>query len=152
MSISPAAENLSQRPVIAVSAAIVDGDRVLLVQRGRPPSQGLWSVPGGRLEWGESLHEAVKREVREETGLEIQIGPLVEVVERCDPPHLTYHYVIIDFLGRPVGGQLQAGDDASETRWVTPAEWVTLPLTAGLEPVLEKALRLAATPGVWDES
>ena len=139
------------RPVIAVSAAIVDGDRVLLVQRGNPPNQGLWSVPGGRLEWSESLREGVAREVREETGLAVEVGPLVEVVERVDPgTPPAYHFVILDFLARPLGGELRPGDDASDARWVSRAEWASLPLTEGLTPVLDKALRLAATPGVWN--
>ena len=151
MSLITPVSNPLPRPVVAVGAAIVDGDRVLLVQRGNPPNQGLWSVPGGRLEWSESLREGVAREVREETGLEVQVGPLVEVVERVDPgTPPAYHFVILDFLARPLGGELRSGDDASEARWVGRAEWAGLPLTEGLIPVLEKALRLAATSGVWN--
>ena len=141
----------SPRPVVAVGAVLVDGDRVLLVRRGNPPNQGLWSVPGGRLEPGESLREGVAREVREETGLDVQVGPLVEVVERIDagdPP--GYHFVILDFLARPLGGELRPGDDASDVRWTRRADWASLPLTEGLTPVLEKALALAGTTGVWD--
>ena len=138
------------RPAVAVGAVIVDGDRVLLVQRGNPPNQGLWSVPGGRLEWGESLREGVAREVREETGLEVEVGPLVEVVERVDPATPPgYHFVILDFLARPLGGVLRPGDDASDARWTVRAEWASLPLTEGLVPVLEKALALAATLDGW---
>ncbi len=138
------------RPTVAVSAVVSDGERVLVVQRGRPPNQGLWSVPGGRVEWGETLRQAVAREVQEETGLTIQVGPLVEVVERVDvQADPAYHYIIIDFLARPVGGALQAGDDAADARWVTLVELETLPTTAGLTPVLVKALDMARSADIW---
>lgn len=140
-----------QRPSVAVGAIVVEAGRVLLIERGHPPNQGQWSVPGGRIEWGESMVEAVIREVREETGLDIEVGPLVELVERmddADPP--TYHFIIVDFLARSRGGTLVAGDDASAVRWVAPNEWDALPLTRHLAVVLQKALRMAGTPGVWD--
>ncbi len=143
--------DLTSRPLVAVGAAIVDGDRVLLVRRGNPPNQGLWSVPGGRLERGESLRQGVAREVREETGLEVEVGPLVEVVERIDPGDPpAYHFVILDFLARPLGGDLRPGDDASDARWVRRAEWASLPLTEGLIPMLDKAMRLSTAPDVWE--
>lgn len=147
----PTAPPPPPRPTLAASAAIVDGDRLLLVRRGRPPSQGQWSVPGGRVEWGETLREAAIREVREETGLAVELGPVVEMVERIDPaPTPTYHFVIVDFLARPIGGILQAGDDAADARWLTPTEWAALPLTPGLAPVLDKAWRMAHTPDIWE--
>jgi len=127
---------------VAVGGIVVDGERVLLIQRGHAPNAGLWSIPGGRVEWGETLHDAVVREVREETGLEVEVGPLVELLERMDDEP-TYHFVIIDFLAYAIGGTLQAGDDASDVRWVTAAEWAALPTTSGLSPVLEKAIAMA---------
>jgi len=142
------------RPIIAVGGIIVHDNRILLIQRGHAPNQGLWTVPGGRVEWGETVREAVVREVREETGLTVEPGPLVIIVDRMSPPDAegAYHFIILDFLARPVGGALQAGDDAAAARWVTPGAWAELPTTPGLGPVLEKALRMAAMPGIWEKT
>ncbi len=123
-------------PVIAVGAFVFDGDRVLLIQRGTPPGEGLWTVPGGKLERGERLAEAVAREVREETGLVVEVGPLVEVVERSGE---GYQFVILDYLARVVGGALVAASDVRAARFVTDAERAALPLTEGLLPVLARA-------------
>jgi len=108
---------------VCVGAVVVSDDRLLMVRRGRGPAQGEWSVPGGRVEWGETLAEAVVRELREETGLDGVCGELVGWVERLDADH---HYVILDFRvvvlddASPV-----AGDDALEATWV-PLESITL--------------------------
>jgi 8-oxo-dGTP diphosphatase len=133
------------RPTVAVGAIVFDdAGRVLLVQRARPPAAGRWTVPGGRLELGEALADAVRREVREETGLEVAPGPLVEVVERTTREgDAVWHYVILDYLARVTGGALRAGDDAADARWVAPAELAALPLTDGLVGVLDRARRLA---------
>ena len=140
------------RPTVAVGGIIVDENRILLIQRGHAPNQGLWTVPGGRVEWGETLREAVVREVREETGLTVEPGPLVVIVDRMSRPdaEAPYHFIILDFLARSLGGVLQAGDDAAAARWVAPGKWEALPTTDGLGPVLEKALRMAAMPGIWE--
>ncbi|GAA1021928.1 NUDIX hydrolase [Acrocarpospora pleiomorpha] len=109
-----------------VGAVIRDADgRLLLVKRGRPPGEGLWSLPGGRVEAGESDFEAVVREIREETGLEVVPGELAGTVWR--PP-----YEIHDYYATVVGGLLQAGDDAADVRWVPQAQLGLLPLTDGL--------------------
>ena len=111
------------RPEVCVGAVVVSDDRLLMVRRGRGPAQGEWSVPGGRVEWGETLAEAIVRELREETGLDGVCGEFVGWVERVDADH---HYVILDFRvvvldeASPV-----AGDDALEATWV-PLESVTL--------------------------
>jgi mutator protein MutT len=123
-------------PVVGVGAIVFDdAGRLLVIQRGRAPAAGLWSVPGGKLEPGETLAAAVAREVREETGLEVSVGALVEVIER--PP-----YVILDYRARVVSGTLRAGDDAADARWVTRDELATLPTTPGLEAVVDKARRM----------
>lgn len=128
---------------MAVGAFAFDArGRLLLVQRGRPPAQGLWSVPGGKVKWGETLVDACRREVQEETGIQIAVGPLVTWFERIDAAH---HYVILDFIGTPTqaAAEPRAGDDAAQARWVTQDELLALPLTAGLLPVLAQARRLA---------
>ncbi|MFN8499304.1 MAG: NUDIX hydrolase [Anaerolineae bacterium] len=142
------------RPTVAVGGIVVDENRVLLIQRGHAPNKGLWTVPGGRVEFGETVREAVVREVREETGLTVELGPLVVIVDRMSQAdaETPYHFIILDFLARHVGGALQAGDDAAAARWVSPGEWQALPTTDGLAPVLEKALRMAATPGIWEKT
>jgi 8-oxo-dGTP diphosphatase len=104
---------------------IVQEGRVLLVQRGREPLKGRWSIPGGLIEIGEMLHEALVREVREETGLEVEPIELVELLDRIhrEGERVRYHYVIADYLCRVVGGMLKAADDADAVRWVERAEW-----------------------------
>ena len=123
-------------PVVGVGAFILDGPRVLVIQRGRPPGEGLWSVPGGRLEAGETIAQAVAREVREETGLTVEVGPFVCVIERFGD---DFHFVILDYLARVVGGTLAAGTDAADARWVTDQELASLPTTEGLLDVLARA-------------
>lgn len=141
------------RPTVAVGGIALDErERVLLIQRGRPPAEGAWSIPGGRVELGETLHQACVREMREETGLEVEIGPVVEVLDRItrddggDGERIAFHYVIIDFLVRVAGGALrspEAGDDARDARWIAFDELDRYPLTDGLIPVLERARALA---------
>ena len=134
------------RPTIAVAAIVFDADgRVLLVERGRPPGVGQWSVPGGKVEPGEALAAAVAREVAEETGVAVEVGPLVEVVERIGAEH---HYVILDYLARAVGPATpRPGDDARAARFVAADELPGLPLTDGLAPVLAKARAIAVANG-----
>ena len=123
-------------PIVGVGAFIIDGPRVLVVKRGRPPGEGLWSVPGGRLEAGETLAQAVAREVREEPGLTVEVGPFVCVIERFGE---DFHFVILDYLARVVGGALAAATDAADARWVTDEELASLPTTEGRSDVLARA-------------
>jgi ADP-ribose pyrophosphatase YjhB (NUDIX family) len=130
------------RPTVAVGVVLLDGDRVLLIRRGKAPAEGLWSVPGGKLELGESLEAACRRELREETGLSATIGPLVEVLDRVvrdGDGVITHHYVILDFVGTAPSGELRAASDAAEARWVPFAALERLTTTDGLGPVLERA-------------
>ena len=114
-----------QAPLIGVGAVIVNQGRVLLVQRGREPLKGHWSLPGGLVEVGESLKTAVIREVEEETGLLVEPVELIELLDRIhrEGERIRYHYVIADYLCRVTGGALQAASDADEVRWVARAEW-----------------------------
>jgi 8-oxo-dGTP diphosphatase len=114
-----------QRPLVGVGAVVVDAGRVLLVRRGSEPLKGHWTLPGGALEVGESLAEGVAREVREETGLEVEPIELIEVLDRIhrEGERVRYHYVIADYLCRLMGGELQAASDADAVRWVERAEW-----------------------------
>jgi ADP-ribose pyrophosphatase YjhB (NUDIX family) len=123
-------------PVCAVGAFIFDGPRLLVIQRGTPPGAGLWSIPGGKLEPNETLAQAVAREVREETGLVVEVGPLACVVERIGD---DYHFVILDYLARQIGGTLAAASDVRAARWVTDDELASLPHTEGLIDVLARA-------------
>ncbi len=134
-------------PVVAVGAFVFDAEgRVLLVERARPPGAGLWSVPGGKLEPAETLAQAVAREVREETGLTVEVGPLACVVERIGD---GFHFVILDYLARPIGGALAAATDVSAARFVGEHELAALPLTDGLVDVLARA---RATYAAWSAS
>jgi len=124
-------------PTVAVAAIVYDPTgRVLLVRRGKPPAEGLWSIPGGRLEPAETLAQAVAREVREETGLIVEVGTLACVIERFGD---DYHYVILDYIARVIGGELHAASDAADARFVDEGELQTLPLTEGLQDVLVRA-------------
>ena len=124
-------------PIVAVGAFVFDPEgRVLLVERGQPPGSGLWTVPGGKLEGGETLVQAVAREVREETGLIVEVGTLACVVERIAD---DYHYVILDYLARIIGGSLAPAGDVRSARFVPEMELFKLPLTDGLMPLIERA-------------
>lgn len=134
-----------------VGAIIVDAaGRLLLIQRGHPPGEGLWSLPGGRVEPGESDDAAVVREVREETGLTVEVGPLAGTVDRPGPPAPAGGetvYEINDYLATVVAGTLRSGDDAADARWYDPAELARLPVTSGLLDALTEWRVLAAPPG-----
>lgn len=112
-------------PLVGVGAIVVDKGRVLLVCRGREPMKGHWTLPGGVLELGESLVDGVKREVAEETGLEVEPIELIELLDRIhrDGERVRYHYVIADYLCRITGGELRAASDADAVRWVERAQW-----------------------------
>ncbi len=136
-----------EHPIVGVAAVVLWDGQVLLVQRGREPAKGLWGLPGGMLELGETVTEGVRREVWEECGVEIEVGPLVGVFEpmqRDDAGRLRYHYVVLDYLARYVGGELQAADDADDARWVSPAELERLPMLVETREMIKRALENAA--------
>ena len=126
-------------PIPGVGVAVLHDGRLLLIRRGRGPGQGFWAVPGGKVDLGERLADAAVREVMEETGLAISVGPVVWVGESIgpgDPPE--WHYTLVDFLGAPTGGsEIEARDDAADARWVTLEEARLLPLTPTMWPLLE---------------
>ena len=133
------------QPVVGVGAAILDGDRVLLVKRGHAPLKGHWSLPGGTVELGETLENALAREVREETGLEITIGPVVEVFDRIDRSpdgRIAYHFVIVDFACTTTGGHLAHASDAEDARWVQVSDLGFYNVTEKATTVIHKALEL----------
>lgn len=128
-------------PLVGVGAIIIKGERVLLVKRAHPPIQGQWSIPGGVLEVGELLREAAIREAREETGLIVEPGQLLGVYDRIlrnDEQRVQYHYVLVDFLCRPVGGELRADSDAAEVRWFTRGELPARELAEDTKEVIQK--------------
>lgn len=130
------------RPIVGVGAVIVDGDRVLLVKRAHEPSKGEWSLPGGAVEVGESLEAALVREVREETCLDVTVGPVVEVLDRIGrdaADRVEYHFVIVDYLCHVTGGTATCGSDAEEVRWAALDDLARFRLTAAVLAVIEKA-------------
>ena len=131
------------RPFLAVSAAILRDGQVLLVRRARPPADGLFSLPGGVVEVGETLTEALKREVREETSLGIEPVALAgyrEVVGRDADDKVERHFVILPFAARWVSGEPLLNEELSEWRWVNPDEIAGLPTTPGLAAIVATAL------------
>ncbi len=131
-------------PLLGVGALIFERDRILMAQRGKQPLMGLWSIPGGLVETGEQLEDAICREVREETGLEVRPVAVVEIFERIirdAAGRAEYHYVLIDYLCRVTGGTLCAGDDACRAEWVRRRDLKNLEITEGTLAVIEKAFR-----------
>ena len=136
------------RPFVGVGAVIVADDRVVLVRRRQAPLAGQWSLPGGAVELGETLEQAVTREILEETGLHVRVGPVVDVLDRITRDaagQVQYHYVLVDYLCWPERGTLAAGSDVGEATWAAPAELAQYGLTDAALSVIERALRTAAT-------
>ncbi|MGH9862373.1 MAG: NUDIX hydrolase [Candidatus Acidiferrales bacterium] len=135
-----------ERPVVGVGGVVVREGSVLLVKRGAEPLRGQWSLPGGAVELGETLEEAVVRELCEETGLAVRVLELVEALERItrdDTGRPHYHYVLLDYLCQAVGGTLHAGSDVVEVAWARPEEFASYSLSPPARAVCEKALEMA---------
>ena len=113
------------QPQVAVGAVVFNDNRVLLVQRGKAPALGMWSIPGGSMELGETLQRATEREIREETGLTIKAREPIfsfDVIDRDEDGRVRFHYVIVDLMADYISGELRAGDDALDARWVSSEE------------------------------
>jgi len=131
---------------VGVGGVVVEGERVLLVRRAHPPLMGEWSLPGGGVEVGETLEAAVVREVREETGLIVVVGPLIEAFERIevgDDGRIIYHFVVLDYLCQLAGGSVTAGSDVSDAQWVASPHLDRFGLTVKARQVIERAFELA---------
>lgn len=139
------------RPIVGVGAVVLDQERrVLLVKRALAPSAGKWSVPGGALELGERLTEACAREVQEECGLEVEVGPQLltyDMIDRDEAGKVRYHFLLIDFLATVRGGDLRPNSEVLEARWVTRDDLPTFDLTRSALLAIEEAYRLAEEAG-----
>jgi mutator protein MutT len=143
----PDSRHYPTRPIIGVGAVVIDGDRVLLVKRGRPPLLGEWSLPGGAVDLGETLKAAVAREILEETGLSVGVGDVVEVLERIDrsaDERVEYHYVIIDYLCHVLNGRAAPASDVKDVRWVPVSQLQEYRLTDVATAVIRKAFVMHA--------
>jgi mutator protein MutT len=135
-----------ERPIVGVGAVIVDEGKVLLIRRKYEPLKGHWSLPGGMVEIGETLEAALTREMQEETGLVVDVGPVIEVFDRItrdEERRVRYHFVLIDYLCWPSGGTLLAGSDVDAAMWVDPATLSEYSLTEKATSVIHRGLTLA---------
>lgn len=130
------------RPIFGVGAIIFEGEKVLLIKRGQPPLEGRWSIPGGAQEAGESVEEALTREIMEETGLEIKIikfATMVDLIDLDEAGKARHHYTVADYICTVVGGELRAGGDAADAKWVAIKDLGKLDLTPKAKEVIEAA-------------
>lgn len=130
------------QPIVGLGAIVWKDGRVLMVQRGKPPRAGIWSLPGGAQDLGESVADGIRREIAEETGIEIELLGLVEVidsVQRDADGRVRYHYTIIDYVARWVSGEAVAGDDAAAVAWIDPADLQRMDLWDETIRVIEKS-------------
>jgi ADP-ribose pyrophosphatase YjhB (NUDIX family) len=138
------------RPYLAVSAAIIRNGEVLVVRRARPPAQDLFSLPGGIVEKGETLSDAIVREVREETGIAIEPVRLAghrEVIRRDKDGRIAHHFVILAFAARWLEGEFRPSDEIAEARWLRPAETRALATTEGLAEIIASAFDILEQHG-----
>jgi len=138
-----------ERPLVGVGGVVIANGRALLIRRGGPPLEGQWSIPGGMLEVGETLLAGVRRELLEETGVEVRVGELIEVFERINldaDGKARYHFVVLDYLCEAVRGEARAGSDVIDVAWAAPAELEKYALTETATRVILKAFEMAARP------
>jgi 8-oxo-dGTP diphosphatase len=144
---SPVAREYPSAPIVGVGAVVVRDDKALLIKRGQEPRKGEWSLPGGIVEAGESLLDALQREVREETGLDVDIGPHIETFDRIhrdEEGRVRYHFVIVDYLCTSAGGEAIAGTDADAVAWIGADELESYRVNAHAAAVIRKGLALSA--------
>lgn len=147
----PVPIDTTRRPAIGVAGVIWKAGRCLLIQRGKEPRKGEWSLPGGHQEWGETVREAVLREIREETGLEVEVTGLLDVVDAIAPDtdgRIDYHFTLIDFRCEWLSGDAVAGDDAAAVRWNTMAELEDLELWEETRRIIALSTRSGPPLGV----
>ena len=135
-------------PMVGVGVVVLGAEGVLLIKRGKPPRQGSWSLPGGGQKLGETIEECALREVQEETGLQVSLTGLIDVVNSIQPDDNTrirYHYTLIDFAACVDGGTLKPGDDAVDARWFTPQEVAGLGLWSETERIIDLAFEMYET-------
>jgi 8-oxo-dGTP diphosphatase len=132
--------------VVGVGAVVVRDGRALIIKRAHEPRKGEWSLPGGLLELGESLQDAARREIKEETSLDVEVGPVIETfdrVHRDDQGRIRYHFVIVDFVCWPNSGEAMPGSDAEGVAWVTPDEIDVYQVNAHAKAVILKGLEVS---------
>lgn len=140
------AREYPERPIVGVGAVIVQGERVVLIRRRYEPLAGQWSLPGGMLELGETLESGTAREMLEETGLVVEVGPVIEVFDRImfdDERRVRYHFVLVDYLCWPLSGELRAGSDVDDAVFAEPDGLARYGLTKKATAVIERGLQLA---------
>ncbi len=139
-----------ERPIASAAACVFNGDRVLLVKRANPPSQGQWSVPGGAVELGETIPQTVKREINEECGIEIEVGKVFNVESFSVPDEkgrIKYHYVVTYVVAYHVSGEAEAGSDALDVRWVTRRELSGIEMNPVVRRYMLEAFKVRDWPG-----
>jgi 8-oxo-dGTP diphosphatase len=139
-----------ERPIVGVGGVTIQDGRVLLMRRANPPFAGEWSIPGGGLDVGEAIAEGVRRELSEETGIEVRVLDHIETFERIirdDSGRVQYHFLILDYLCEPIGGELRAGGDATDAAWVGENEIAKYALREAATRVVGKAFAMAKVRG-----
>lgn len=139
------------RPIVAVGVAVCRGEQVLIARRGRAPSKGVWTVPGGCVQLGERMADAAAREVREECGIEVLVGDAVDALDnvvRDEQGRIRFHFAIVDFAARYVSGKLQPNDELMDAAWVTPDQFDAYRVPDKARRVLFKALALSQERGL----
>ena len=143
----PSPREYPERSLVGVGGVIIAGGRTLLIRRGGPPLEGQWSIPGGMLELGETIEEGVRRELAEETGIEVRVLDLIEVFERVIPGEgrrTRYHFVILDYLCEMVSGEARAASDVIDVAWAREEELKKFELTVIATRVIRRAFEMAA--------